>query len=168
MGELHNIIPFPNISSKANQLNTNALKKIFTVPLSISLTNIACLESSNPNRLLKTAIDLHRQLNNTGFLQMTQANQNLFNTIRKIKELESMTLFFPEVSNIKASLQEDLFMFIKDNPNMNSFFIFGSSMPFHTLKRKSLLTKDFSLLSEKVIQLDRSLIKIFNTSGTEE
>lgn len=162
MNKANNLIPFPTIPH-SNTLNIQSQKKNFNIQLSISLPNIACLESSNPNRVLKTAIDLHRQLDSIGFLQMTQSNQSLFNSIKKIQDLEFMTLFFPEISNIKPSLQEDLFLLIKNVPRINLFFIFGSSIPFSVLSTKSLLVKDFQTLAGKVIQLDTSLIKILNT-----
>lgn len=163
MNQLNNIIPFPNSHKNKDSLVTD-LHKNFNIQLNISLVNIACLESSNPNRLLKTAIDLHRQLNSIGFLQMTQANQNLFNSIEKIKELESMSLFFPEISDINPSLQEELFLLIKNNPRLNLFFIFGSSIPFSELKKKSIVVKEFQALAKKIIHLDSSLIKILDVS----
>ncbi|MBE8233700.1 MAG: hypothetical protein HAW67_08185 [Endozoicomonadaceae bacterium] len=122
MSTLNNIIPFPSRPMHNNCLITDPTKN-FNIQLNISLTNIACIEGSNPNRLLKTAIDLHRQIDNVGFLQMTQANQNLFNSIKKIKELESISLFFPEISDIAPSLQEELFFFIQNNSKINLFFI---------------------------------------------
>lgn len=161
MNKLSNIIPFPN-SQKYNSHLVTDLNKNFNIQLNISLTNIACIESSNPNRLLKTAIDLHRQLDSIGFLQMTQSNQNLFNSIEKIKDLEAMSLFFPEISDINPSLQEELFSFIQNNPAVHLFFIFGSTIPFSELKKKSLIVKEFQALAKKVIQLDTSLIKILD------
>lgn len=162
MHRLNNIIPFPN--SKSNNTPVESVNKNLSLQINVPFTNIACMESSNPNKLLATAIELHKQIGSIGFLQMAQANQNLFNSIEKIKELEAMSLFFPEISNINPALQEDLFSFIKSKSNMNLFFIFGSSIPFSELKKRSLLTQDFQSLSKKIIQLDTNLIKILDSS----
>ncbi|MBE8221932.1 MAG: hypothetical protein HAW60_04295 [Bdellovibrionales bacterium] len=163
MYKLNNIIPFTGGNSSSKHLVSD-LNKNFNIQLNISLTNIACIESSSPNRLLKTAIDLHRQMDGIGFLQMTESNQKLFNSIKKIKELESMSLFFPEISDISPRLQEELFLFIKNNPATHLFFIFGSTIPFSELKKKFLIVKEFQVLAKKVIQLDNSLIKILDIS----
>lgn len=164
MNTINNIIPFPRVEAGNNPLPRNTLKKIFNIHLNISLENAVFLEASHSNRLLKTAIDLHRQINNVGFLQMTQANQKIFNSIDKIIELDSMSLFFPEISSIDMDLQESLLCFIKNKPQNNLFFIFGSSIPFTELEKKQLIATEFNSLEKKIIRINSSLIEILNQS----
>lgn len=140
-----NLIFFPPQQS-AVASSDKLPSQTFTVSLSFTKPNVIFLEGSNSDTIIKTALDIHSQTDHVGFMQMTEEHCNIFKSQSKLKQLDSLTIFYPEISDLNYASQKTVHTLIQSS-SADVLIIFSSKLSYEDLNKKNLMF--FDLLKGK-------------------